>query len=101
MNTQRTLETCLPFINAQFQTAGPAQGPNPDPRRLAVTISRQTGSGAHSIAEKLAAYLQAHGTTGPGGWRIFDRNLVDKVLEDHNLPRRLARFMPEDGVAEV
>jgi cytidylate kinase len=26
---------------------------------------------------------------------------VEKVLEDHNLPQRLARFMPEDRVSEI
>jgi hypothetical protein len=32
---------------------------------------------------------------------VFDRNLVEKVLEDHNLPARLAKFMPEDRVSEI
>jgi cytidylate kinase len=32
---------------------------------------------------------------------VFDRELVEKVLEDHNLPRELARFMPEDRVSAV
>ena len=26
---------------------------------------------------------------------------MEKVLEDHNLPQRLARFMPEDRVSEI
>src|SRR6185369_11998039 len=34
-------------------------------------------------------------------WMIFDRNLVEKVLEDHNLPGRLAKFMPEDRISGV
>lgn len=29
-------------------------------------------------------------------WTVFDRNLVEKVLEDHYLPKSLAKFMPED-----
>jgi hypothetical protein len=32
---------------------------------------------------------------------VFDRNLVDKVLEDHDLPAQLARFMPEDRASEL
>jgi cytidylate kinase len=66
-----------------------------------VTISRQTGSGAHIVAEKLAALLQAHTPKEACPWTVFDRNLVEKVLEDHNLPQRLARFMPEDRVSEI
>ena len=66
-----------------------------------MTISRQTGSGAHIVAEKLAANLQAHTPKDACPWTVFDRNLVEKVLEDHNLPQRLARFMPEDKVSEI
>jgi cytidylate kinase len=66
-----------------------------------VTISRQTGSGAHVVAEKLAACLQTHTPSDARPWTVFDRNLVEKVLEDHNLPHRLARFMPEDRVSEI
>jgi len=31
-----------------------------------------------------------------GKWALFDQNLVKRVLEDHNLPEHLARYMPED-----
>ena len=34
-------------------------------------------------------------------WTIFDRNLVEKVLEDHDLPARLAASMPEDRKSEM
>jgi cytidylate kinase len=69
--------------------------------RFAVTISRQTGSGAHAVGEMLAKYLQGQSPKGSSPWRLFDRDLAEKVLEDHNLPRRYTRFMPEDRVSEV
>jgi hypothetical protein len=102
MNVQHGLERALTFINCQLQPAGSAPTPNtgPVPRR-AVTISRQTGSGAYIVAEKLAAYLQARTPKDACPWTVFDRNLVEKVLEDHHLPDRLARFMPEDRITEV
>jgi cytidylate kinase len=102
MNTQYGLERCRTFINAQLQTAGKAAAAAEAgvPRR-AVTISRQTGSGAYSVAEKLAAFLQARSPKDACPWTVFDRNLVEKVLEDHNLPQRLAQFMPEDRVSEI
>ena len=28
-------------------------------------------------------------------WAFFDRNLIEKVLEDHNLPKRISEFMHE------
>src|ERR1039457_4252582 len=102
MNTQYGLERCRTFINAQLQTAvkGAAAAAAGVSRR-AVTISRQTGSGAYSVAEKLAAFLQARSPKDAGPWTVFDRNLVEKVLEDHNLPQRLAQFMPEDRISEI
>ncbi|HWX19340.1 MAG TPA: cytidylate kinase-like family protein [Candidatus Binatia bacterium] len=102
MNTQIGLEKCLPFISSELQPGGtPPVFAREVPSRLAVTVSRQTGSGAHTVGEKLAEYLQAHAPKDAPPWQLFDRDLAEKVLEDHNLPRRLAQFMPEDRVSEM
>jgi cytidylate kinase len=53
------------------------------------------------VAESLARYLKARLQHSSPDWAVFDRNLVEEVLEDHNLPRRLARFMPEDRVHDL
>jgi cytidylate kinase len=66
-----------------------------------VTISRQAGCGALVVAEKLAHYLQEHSSKNACPWAVFDRNLMEKVLEDHNLPIRLARLMPEDRASQL
>jgi cytidylate kinase len=102
MKTQLGWDKALTFINCQMQPAGTGLTALKDgvPRR-AVTISRQTGSGAHSVAEKLAALLQAHTPKEACPWTVFDRNLVDKVLHDHGLPERVARFMPEDRISSI
>ena len=102
MNLPYGLERCRTFINTQMQPAGKGPTSAQDGgHRRAVTISRQTGSGAFLVAEKLAVCLQAHTPRDARPWTVFDRNLVEKVLEDHNLPQRLARFMPEDRVSEI
>src|ERR1041385_6389925 len=62
----------------------------------AVTISYQTGSGAHEIAALLAGALQKAESNGRVPWAVFDRELVEKALEEHKLPKALAKFMPED-----
>jgi len=62
----------------------------------AVTISDQTGSGAHEIARRLATVLKAGESPDAPPWTVFDRELVEKALEEHHLPKRLARHMPED-----
>jgi len=50
------------------------------------------------IASKLAELLQAR-DPAPCGWTVFDKNLVEKILEEHGLPRRIAQFMPENRVS--
>ena len=102
MQTHYGFEQARTFINCQMQPAGAGLTALKDgaPRR-AVTISRQTGSGAHVVAEKLAALLQAHTPKEACPWTVFDRNLVEKVLQDHDLPERIARFMPEDRISSI
>jgi cytidylate kinase len=73
----------------------------PESERLAVAISAQTGSGALSIAQRLAAHLQAMAPSGDHPWRVFDKGLMAKVLEDHHLPTRLLQFLREDASSVV
>lgn len=92
-------DRCREFIDAQTQ---PARRPvSSDAPRRAITISRQAGAGSHAVARELIATLQARTPEGSRPWAMFDRDLVEKVLEDHELPRRLAEYMPEDRVSEI
>jgi hypothetical protein len=95
------VERCLAFINCQLQPQPrPIDGRSPTVRP-AVTISRQAGCGAVEVAEKLAGYLQPHTPKDAPPWTVFDRNLVEKVLEDHHLPQRIGKFMPENWISEI
>jgi len=100
MEIGHDLERCHSFINCQLQPGTRREDSEEGARRPAVTLSRQTGAGGHAVAEQLLPLLEDE-IPGPPAWTIFDRNLVEKVLEDHNLPSRLARFMPEDRTWEV
>jgi cytidylate kinase len=99
--TNTSLEHCLSFINSHTQPAGGTGGFAPAGARRAVTISRQAGCGALVVADKLARFLQEHSPRHPAPWTVFDRNLMDKVLEEHNLPVYLAKFLPEDRISEL
>jgi cytidylate kinase len=102
MKTQPGLDRALTFISCQLQPGGKGLvSPEKGVPRRAVTISRQAGSGAHAVAESLATLLQAHTPKDACPWTIFDRNLVGKVLQEHNLPERVAKFMPEDRTSEI
>jgi len=91
------VEHCAGFVSSQFQSGGTA-GAEAGVRR-AVTISRQAGCGALAVAEKLARHLQERSPHHADAWKVFDRNLMETVMEDHDLPARLAQFLPEDRVS--
>jgi cytidylate kinase len=102
MDASIGLERCLEFIRSQSQPVQESRLVDPaTAHRHVVTISRQAGSGAHLVAEELIERLDGQAPAGSTPWTVFDRNLVEKVLEEHDLPGRLARFMPEDRVSEI
>ena len=102
MQDSTALNRCLAFVNCQVR---PPAWPSPvigePPRLRAVTISRQTGCGALAVADQLARLLQQRYPSSAPPWTVFDRNLMEKVLEDHHLPARLAKLLPEDRITEV
>jgi cytidylate kinase len=92
------LQQCQTYIDCHLHP--PRTLPRPDePRPPSLTISRQTGTGGLKVAELVAQRLQSSPLRTSCPWTVFDRNLVSKVLEDHHLPERLARYMPEDKIS--
>jgi cytidylate kinase len=91
------------FISHPRRQDDGLRAPDPVPKeaRLAVAISSQTGSGAFAIAERLAVHLGAALPAVDAPWKVFDRTLMARVLEEHHLPTRLARFLPEDANSTV
>jgi hypothetical protein len=91
------LDLCRAYVQSQLEeehrSATGVHWPEPGP---AVTISAQTGAGSHEIARRLADILQKDEPARNVSWTVFDRQLVEKVLEEHHLPKELARHMPED-----
>jgi cytidylate kinase len=64
----------------------------------AITISRQAGAGAITIAQLAVKTLDGLCAGSPKvPWTVFDRNLAEKVLQDHDLPAKLEQFMGEDA----
>lgn len=64
----------------------------------AVTISRATGCGALRVALELARELER---CAPGGraWAVLDHDLIQRVIEDPQLPKQLARYLPSESSA--
>ena len=101
MNMESGFGQCLSFINCQLRPAAGGASPHDEPHRPAVTISREAGCGALAVAELLAELLQKTTPRDEPKWTVFDRNLMEKVLADHHLPARLAKFLPEDRASEL
>jgi len=100
MDNEGAFGRCLTYLDSQYMVhPGQVRFHNAD--RVAVAISREAGSGAIPIAEKLAEYLQAHTPSNDRPWTVFDKNLIETVLEDHHLPARLAKFLPEDRISAI
>lgn len=66
-----------------------------------ITVSRESGAGSGIVDEILKTFLEKHQITNTSKWGIFDRNLIEKVLEDHNLPDRLARLMSHENQSAI
>jgi hypothetical protein len=96
MNAETLVNKSGSFIASQMgdgRQRAVAQSLPPAP---GITISQQTGSGGHEIAERTAEILDRMERNGKGQWKTYDRQLVEKVLEEHHLPKRIAKHMPED-----
>lgn len=61
-----------------------------------ITISRQAGARAVSIAEKLTQHLETTSRYRQGNWTLFDQELVKTIIEDHHLPPEAESLMAED-----
>lgn len=85
-------DQCLSFINCQLK---PVDRPGEPEIRPTITISRMTGAGGRSVAAKLSEYLQQR-VPVQSQWTVFDRNLMERVLEDHHVAQRVANYHPED-----
>ena len=94
-------DTFRRFIDAQLQPPSASSTHPARERAPTITISREAGAGGHSVAEALVEILRGRAEEGTPPWTLFDGDLVEKVLEDHDLPKALAAAMPEDRVAGI
>jgi cytidylate kinase len=62
--------------------------------RPTITISRPTGVGGYAVASALSDYMQARAPC-PGGWKVWSRNIIHKVMEDHKLHGKVGEFIKE------
>lgn len=67
-----------------------------------VTISREAGARGNSIAKALAPELEASVVLPKyRPWTVFNEDLLDHCIREHNLPERTAEYFPEDKPEEI
>ena len=97
MIVKGSLEKARLYIESHSKNLGQKkkkQGP-------CITISRETGTGADKIGEALIEFFQPYWNKNYPPWTFFDKNLIEKVLEDHHLPQALSQFFVEDKLSEL
>jgi hypothetical protein len=100
VDLHKRFEKCQAYIRSQVSGEGIGRDRMPKPYP-AITISRETGAGAVPLADKLADRLNKQLGAEETLWTVFDKNLVQQVLADHDLPAHLERFMPEDKLGQI
>ena len=66
-----------------------------------LTISRQTGAGASSVGEKFIEIISKAPTDCNCEWAYFDKNLIEKVIADYNLPDFFSGLKVEDKYSGI
>lgn len=97
MKPIRSLDLCRTFIECQNMRPQDMVAP----KLPVVTISRATGARGITISDLLCTYIQSNETDPSPPWIVFDRNLIEQVLADHDLPASMAKFMPEDTMPMI
>lgn len=65
-----------------------------------ITISRLTGAGGINFPERLVKHLNETDRKTENSWMFFDKNILEIVLQEHNLPNEISKYMPEKKISE-
>ncbi len=66
-----------------------------------VTISRESGAYGTTIADELVQFLNRHERRGDIAWAALDKELVQKVIEDHKLPASFERYFAQSSASRI
>jgi cytidylate kinase len=92
--SRKSADVFARYVGAQFSPIEKAEMG----QRPAIAMSRQSGAGALTVANLVAEQLNLHYQGDPPRpWTVFDRNLAQRILEDHQLSTSMERFIPEDA----
>ncbi len=96
MITLGAYEKCKRYIELHSGTSEDSEPVKKTEVYPCITLSRETGAGADLVAQELVKYLTKYKLEDDEEWTFFDRNLIEKILQDHKLPKRTAEYLHED-----
>ena len=94
------LEQGLSVLHARLRPPSSVPGARHEVRPF-VTLSRETGAGATTLGRELIPLLGREFRDPAHAWVFLDRDLLSHALTHHQLPTRLAEYLPEDRVSEI
>lgn len=101
MRTHTYLEHGVSILNARLRSPlGPIQTGG-SPSRPFITISREACAGATTLGRRLVPLLDEQLGEEDRKWLFLDKDLITHALTKHNLPERLAAYLPEDRISEI
>lgn len=102
MTTHTYLDHGMTILNARLQTPhSRAPMDATAAHHPFITISREACAGATTLGEQLVPLLDAQLGQEGRKWIFLDRNLITYALTQHQLPERLAEYLPEDRISEI
>lgn len=97
----QTVNNINRYVDCHLGIAGQGKGEGQFCKHPFVTIAREVGAGGTSVAKLVAEKLN-NGVNHEGcPWTVFDKSMVAAALEDQDLPKKFAEFMPEKKVSEI
>jgi hypothetical protein len=95
MSFEGLLQKSSAFVLSEMIGRHKADGSSRSPRfGPSITIAHQTGAGTREIAERLAQILQDSEPKSAEEWKVLDRQLIEKALEELHWPMALANRLP-------
>jgi len=93
----RSIMTLPTHIQGYVRAEGHREAASADHRFI--TISREYGSGGYAIGELMLQLLNRGNPPRP--WKLYDRNLVDKIIADHGLSDELRSSLEEHQISKL
>ncbi len=89
------------FITSQIKDLKSGLHEERNAPRPFVTISREAGAYGTTVAEALGGYLKEHERRKTCDWMVFDKELLKKVTEEHQLPETILPYLSEETISDI